>query len=1142
MKNKDSLSIQSMFYRSFFFVLMLLFSCSVFSQSNPDGAVPEYKIPELKYPTSDAFVISYNIMDFEGADNTGAKDMTSLIQQLLDKLGTRISSVGGVNNGGVLFLPEGKYLVKSQIVVPKGVTIRGEWKKPIKGETIVGTIIVAQPGTVGTEDENGSLFILQPMAAIKDMAFWYPDQNPDNIKLYPPTIMFGQRDFFGNEYALAQNITLVNSYIGLALSERGGGAPNMFGIYGTPLKKGIEIDYIAEVGRVEGVDFSPAYWAGSGLPGAPAANSVYRNWIKNNGTGIVMRRNDWTLTTDIHVEGYFIGFHALASKKTADDKPNGQNYKMTFTGCKTAIYASNPQYCGIMFHKVDIVDCEYGLFVPRGAEGVVLLSDCQIQASGYAVGADAGSGTRILMNQCMITSGKIEVQGSTLDIMNSDIDNDAPQIIIGPESRAIITGNRFAKEIDIDNQSMYECKIDHNPVAGLKNIPEFPYVDPQTIKQKPNRIHLYVVTAGEFGAVPDNNSVDNTKAIQNALDKAKEEGGGIVYLPVGNYRVLGNLTIPTGVELKGASDIGSLPIGPGSILEVYAGKGDEAGSPFLQMEEGSGLRGVAFNYPEQDFSKIYDPADGTDDKKMINPYPYPYTIQVKGKDVYIVNAGFRAVYQAIDLFTYKCDNVYIEYPAGHVFKRGMRIGSGTENARISNAQFNTIGYACGSESKFGRWPNSPAGNINNRACYNQNYSQLEFFVLGDCKNLMLFNNFNYGSYLGIIFGDEGNGPSGLAIGHGIDSSTRAALYYKKLGNGGFDMITSQIVTSKRPISGSASTYIMTDPAFTEETTLFGADFWGDPVYGIELAGGTLNIQSAHFHNPGGTRFADIVSGNTGKLRVFGSSVNARGNRPLNDNVEDHFAVQSSIIDPGNITIANCELYLNNLTHGLVMVFENKIDRTGWIASASKNNSNAKNALDEQSSSRWDTGADKVLGDWFSVNMIKPQTFNKVLLDQGSSSGDYPRGYELYLSDNGTDWGEAVVAGAGSSGMTVITLPETETAQYVKIVLTAGAGNPYWSIHEFYIVRMESGTIDYPSGLIDEVKNAEREVQIYYADGRLFTSGLPAKVQISIYSISGQLMKYVRNDTSDLSLSLFPGIYFVIAQSDRYLYRRKIIVK
>ena len=455
MKNKKLLTKSTLCRVLIFMFAINGFSSQVFSQNlNPNTAPPEYRIPELKYPTADAFVISYNIMDFKDVDNTGTKDMTTLIQTLLDRLGTRVSSDGGVNNGGVLFLPEGQYRVTGQIVIPKGVTIRGEWKKPVKGQPIVGTVIAARPNTKNSEDEASSLFIMQPSAGIKDMAFWYPEQGSSSaaIVAYPPTIMFGQRNFFGNEYCVAQNITLVNSYHGLVLSAGGGGAPNMFGIYGTPLKTGIEIDYIAEVGRIEGVDFSPEYWTGSGLPNSPMKNGSYKTWIKENGTAILMCRNDWTLASNVNVEGYNIGFHAQTSKHP-DSRPNGQNYKMTFTDCNTAIYASDPQYCGIMFHQVNAVNCERGLFVPQGAGGVVQLTDCSLQATEYTVEAEAGSTTRILMDQCTIVSGKIDVQGSVLDITDSDINNDAPQITIGPESRAIVVGNRFAKTANIDKQS-----------------------------------------------------------------------------------------------------------------------------------------------------------------------------------------------------------------------------------------------------------------------------------------------------------------------------------------------------------------------------------------------------------------------------------------------------------------------------------------------------------------------------------------------------------------------------------------------------------------------------------------------------------------------------------------------------------------
>jgi hypothetical protein len=86
-------------------------------------------------------------MDCDGADPTVATDQTALIQKLLDFLGSRTINKGtkqdGTPNGGTLFLSEGKYLIKGTFVLPKGVTIRGEWEKPVKGQPIKDTILMA---------------------------------------------------------------------------------------------------------------------------------------------------------------------------------------------------------------------------------------------------------------------------------------------------------------------------------------------------------------------------------------------------------------------------------------------------------------------------------------------------------------------------------------------------------------------------------------------------------------------------------------------------------------------------------------------------------------------------------------------------------------------------------------------------------------------------------------------------------------------------------------------------------------------------------------------------------------------------------------------------------------------------------------
>ena len=1034
------------------------FATGLFSQQEVETAVPKYEIPSLKYPAADAFVITYNIMDFKGADNTGKTDMAPLIRMLLKKLEGSPAAQGGVGNGGVLFLPEGRYLLKSNITVPKGVTIRGEWQKPEKGRPVVGTVIMSDYGR-GEETPAKSLFIMEPAAGVKDLAFWYPNQNADHIVPYPPTIGFGAPGYWGNEYCIAQNVTFVNSYSGAVLLG-GGGAPNMYGLYGTPLKRGLEIDFIAEVGRVEGVDFSPEYWIGSGFPNAPRKSDSFKNWLKNNGTAVVMRRNDWSYTTDMTIEGYAIGFHALASVKDGTSKPNGQNYLLRFIDCKTALYAEAPQSVGVMFHDVRVENCEYGLFVPKNAGGTLQLSHWNINATRYAVGVDSNSSTHVLINQSTIASGKIEVYGGVLIVLDSEIDNKRPQMKIGSASRVILAGNRFSEKVGIVNHSIYECQFVRQPIEHFKKIPAFPYKKPQTIKQKPDRIALYVATSPEFGVKPNDNDIDNTRSLQNVLDRAKADGGGIVYLPPGKYRVLGHLTIPSGVELKGATDIGSVPLGPGSILEIYEGKGNPDASPFIIMEERSGLRGVVFNYPEQKAEEILR---GNGEEAIFNPHAYPYAVRVAGKDAYLVNVGFRATFSGIDLFTHRCDNVYLEYPAGHIFTNGIRVGGGTENARICNAQFNTIGYACGRESKFGLWPNSPQGD--NMPAYRQNYRDLRFFVLEDCKNLLLFNNFNYGCNVGTSFGNENSAPSGLALGHGIDAAIKA-LYFNKVGEEGFDLIGSQIVSLQRKVEGGgpAARYLETAPDFEGTVNLFSSDLWGQPYYATQIGGGIIHYQLARFDHAGSQRLIEADPQGKGKIYIRGSSVKSSGNRPpINEGGEKHLVAEYSIIDKGDMNAEHCDRFDCNLNNNPSMVFKNMIDRDGWQVTTS--NGSGANMIDGNRDTRWGTGKGMRQGDWVVIDMKTPREFNAIFLDQGKSAGDFPKKYEVFVSDDGKKWGSPLLIGEGNPDITIIRLPAPQTKRFIKIVVHQPKENEniWWSVAEAYVTSVKEESIEYPDG-------------------------------------------------------------------------------
>lgn len=126
-----------------------------------------------------------------------------------------------------------------------------------------------------------------------------------------------------------------------------------------------------------------------------------------------------------------------------------------------------------------------------------------------------------------------------------------------------------------------------------------------------------------------------------------------------------------------------------------------------------------------------------------------------------------------------------------------------------------------------------------------------------------------------------------------------------------------------------------------------------------------------------------------------------------------------------------------------------LNRTGWTALASNDPwGTAANALDDSLSTRWTNGAAITPGQWFQVDMKKINTINGISLDAGSSTGDYPRGYDVSLSIDGTNW-RTVACGHIPAQDNVISFP-VEFARYIKVIQTGSAPSNWWSIHEFNV--------------------------------------------------------------------------------------------
>lgn len=102
---------------------------------------------------------------------------------------------------------------------------------------------------------------------------------------------------------------------------------------------------------------------------------------------------------------------------------------------------------------------------------------------------------------------------------------------------------------------------------------------------------------------------------------------------------------------------------------------------------------------------------------------------------------------------------------------------------------------------------------------------------------------------------------------------------------------------------------------------------------------------------------------------------------------------------------------------------------------------AANAVDDDPGTRWSTGRAQRPGDELVVDLGEPVAARSLVLDAGG--GDWPRGYEVSVSTDGSTWSDPVAEGAGAGSVTTVALPGDEV-RAVRIRLTADA-DVWWSV-------------------------------------------------------------------------------------------------
>jgi glucosylceramidase len=126
--------------------------------------------------------------------------------------------------------------------------------------------------------------------------------------------------------------------------------------------------------------------------------------------------------------------------------------------------------------------------------------------------------------------------------------------------------------------------------------------------------------------------------------------------------------------------------------------------------------------------------------------------------------------------------------------------------------------------------------------------------------------------------------------------------------------------------------------------------------------------------------------------------------------------------------------------------------SGWTATASPSGPAdpcctgdvAANAVDGDASTRYSTGEGQAPGQYLQADFGTAVPARRIVVDTGVSTGDYPRGYTVQTSTNGTDWDTVVADGQGSGQFTTIDL-DGGAIQYVRLTLTTADPSDWWSV-------------------------------------------------------------------------------------------------
>jgi hypothetical protein len=386
----------------------------------------------------------YSVRDY-GARADGISDDTAAFQKALD--------TAGQAGGGVVYAPRGTYFFAGHLKLPRAVTLKGMWEsvpahvglrdhggdKPTDDGT---TFLV----TENEGKEDGEPFItLNDNTTLKGVVLYYPQQNADGEpKPYPWAIAMRGK----NPAVLA--VELLNPYNGIDASRNE--RHLIRDVQGQPLRRGIFVDAIYDIGRIEDVHFNPWWSVKPGLA----------HWQEDHGEAFIFGRSDWQYVYNTFCFGYHRGYKFI---KTKTGMCNGNFLGIGADDCNAAVEVEESAPFGVLISNGEFTSFHGAeptmVRVDAGHTGTVRFVNCAFWGPCRQIANIDGRGT-VGFSDCTFVQwdgghegcSAIQAEGGALLVRGCEFKEDKAQIELGTAVRqAAISDNLFPGKSLITNRS-----------------------------------------------------------------------------------------------------------------------------------------------------------------------------------------------------------------------------------------------------------------------------------------------------------------------------------------------------------------------------------------------------------------------------------------------------------------------------------------------------------------------------------------------------------------------------------------------------------------------------------------------------------------------------------------------------------------